>query len=61
MSLRMTGNRVGQVLAPLLASLIATVAGMAGILLVSAFALPASGTAQRPEQTAALGPARSHQ
>jgi MFS family permease len=47
LSLRITGNRVGQVLVPFLASLIATGAGMAGILLVIAFTLAACGTAVR--------------
>ncbi len=47
LSLRITGNRVGQVLVPFLASLIAAAAGMAGILLVIAFTLAASGTAVR--------------
>jgi MFS family permease len=45
LSLRITGNRVGQVLVPFLASLIAVSAGTAGILLVIAFTLAASGTA----------------
>ena len=47
LSLRITGNRVGQVLVPFLASLIAVGAGTAGILLVIAFTLAASGTAVR--------------
>jgi MFS family permease len=47
LSLRITGNRVGQVLVPFLASLIAAATGMAGILLVIAFTLAASGTAVR--------------
>ncbi len=47
LSLRITGNRVGQVLVPFLASLIAVVAGTAGILLVIAFTLAASGAAVR--------------
>jgi hypothetical protein len=46
-ALRITGNRVGQVLVPFLASLIAVAAGTAGILLVIAFTLAASGTAVR--------------
>jgi MFS family permease len=45
LSLRITGNRVGQVLVPFLASLIAVAAGTAGILLVIALTLGASGTA----------------
>jgi MFS family permease len=47
LSLRITGNRVGQVLVPFLASLIAVAAGTAGILLVIAFTLAVSGTAMR--------------
>jgi MFS family permease len=47
LSLRITGNRVGQVLVPFLAGLIAVAAGTAGILLVIAFTLAASGTAVR--------------
>ena len=47
LSLRITGNRVGQVLVPFVASLIAVAAGTAGILLVIAFTLAASGTAVR--------------
>jgi MFS family permease len=45
LSLRITGNRFGQVLVPFLASLIAAATGVAGILLVIAFTLVASGTA----------------
>jgi MFS family permease len=47
LSLRITGNRVGQVLVPFLASLIAVAAGTAGILLVIATTLAASGIAVR--------------
>jgi O-antigen/teichoic acid export membrane protein len=47
LSLRITGNRIGQVLVPLLASLIAVAAGTAGILLVIASTLAASGIAVR--------------
>jgi MFS family permease len=47
LSLRITGNRVGQVLVPFLASLIAVAAGTAGILLVIGFTLAASGMAVR--------------
>jgi MFS family permease len=47
LSLRITGNRVGQVLMPFLASLIAVVTGPAGIMLVIAAALAGSGTAVR--------------
>ena len=41
------GNRIGQVLVPFLASLIAVATGTAGILLVIAFTLAACGTAAR--------------
>jgi MFS family permease len=51
LSLRITGNRVGQVLVPFLASLIAVATGTAGILLVIAFTLAASGTAVRVSRT----------
>jgi len=47
LSLRITGNRVGQVFVPFLASLIAIATGPAGILLVIAATLAASGTAAR--------------
>jgi MFS family permease len=47
LSLRITGNRVGQVFVPFLASLIARATGPAGILLVIALTLAASGTAAR--------------
>jgi MFS family permease len=47
LTVRITGNRVGQVLVPFLASLIAVATGTAGILLVIGFALAASGTAVR--------------
>ncbi|HLH97625.1 MAG TPA: MFS transporter [Xanthobacteraceae bacterium] len=47
LSLRITGNRVGQVLVPFVASLIAAATGTAGILLVIAATLVASGTAAR--------------
>jgi MFS family permease len=47
LSLRITGNRVGQVLVPFLASLISVSTGTAGILLVIGFTLAASGTAVR--------------
>jgi MFS family permease len=51
LSLRITGNRVGQVLVPFLASLIAVATGTVGILLVIAFTLAASGTAVRVSGT----------
>jgi MFS family permease len=47
LTLRITGNRVGQMLVPFLAGLIAVAAGTAGILLVIAFTLAVSGTAVR--------------
>jgi MFS family permease len=47
LSLRITGNRVGGMVVPLLASLIAAAAGTSGILLVIAFTLAASAGAIR--------------
>jgi MFS family permease len=47
LSLRITGNRVGQVLMPFAASLIAAAIGTAGILLVIGLSLGASGAAIR--------------
>jgi MFS family permease len=47
LSLRITGNRVGGVLVPFLASLIATAAGTSGILLVIALTLATSAGAIR--------------
>ncbi|HEY6259040.1 MAG TPA: MFS transporter [Xanthobacteraceae bacterium] len=47
LSLRITGNRVGQVLVPFLASLIAVATGSAGILVVIGVSLAASGAAIR--------------
>ena len=47
LSLRITGNRVGGVLVPFLASLIAVAAGMSGILLVIALSLAVSAGAIR--------------
>jgi MFS family permease len=47
LSLRITGNRVGGVLVPFLASLIAAATGMSGILLVIAITLAASAGAVR--------------
>jgi len=47
LSLRITGNRVGQVLVPFLASLIAAAAGVSGIMVVIAFTLAASAAAVR--------------
>jgi MFS family permease len=45
LSLRMTGNRVGQVLLPFLAGVMAAATGVAGILLGISVSLAASGTA----------------
>jgi MFS family permease len=47
LSLRITGNRVGGVVVPVVASLIAAAAGMSGILLVIAFTLAGSAAAIR--------------
>jgi predicted MFS family arabinose efflux permease len=47
LSLRITGNRLGQVLLPFLGSFLATVAGAGGVLLVTAAMLAASGVAVR--------------
>jgi MFS family permease len=47
LTVRITGNRIGQVLVPFLASLIAVAAGTAGIFLVIGFTLAASGAAVR--------------
>jgi hypothetical protein len=47
LSLRITGNRVGQVLMPFLASLIAAAIGTAGILLVVGLSLAGSGASIR--------------
>ena len=45
LSLRITGNRVGQVLLPFLAGVVAAATGVAGILLGISASLVASGTA----------------
>jgi MFS family permease len=45
LSLRITGNRVGQVLLPFLAGLVAAATGVGGILVGIAVSLAASGTA----------------
>jgi hypothetical protein len=45
LSLRITGNRLGQVLLPFLGSFLAVVAGAGGVLLVTAATLAASGVA----------------
>jgi MFS family permease len=47
LSLRITGNRVGQVMVPFLASLIAAAAGVSGIMVVIAFTLAASAAGVR--------------
>jgi MFS family permease len=47
LSLRITGNRVGGVVVPFVASLIAVASGAAGILVVIAFTLAASAAAVR--------------
>jgi len=45
MSLRITGNRIGQVAVPFVASLIAAATGVAGIFVIIALSLTASGAA----------------
>jgi MFS family permease len=45
LTLRMTGNRVGQIVFPALAGVVAAATGVAGILLVLGFGLAASGIA----------------
>jgi MFS family permease len=45
LSLRLTGNRIGQLMVPVLASLIAEVTGIGGVLIIIAACLAASGTA----------------
>jgi MFS family permease len=45
LTLRLTGNRIGQAVIPLLASLVAAATGAAGILLIVALSLTVSGTA----------------
>jgi MFS family permease len=45
LTLRMTGNRVGQIVFPALAGLVAAATGVAGILLALGFGLAASGVA----------------
>ena len=47
LSLRITGNRLGQVLLPFLGSFLATVAGAGGVLIVTGAMLAASGIAVR--------------
>ncbi len=43
LSLRLTGNRLGQLMVPLLASLIAEVTGIGGVMIILAMTLAASG------------------
>jgi hypothetical protein len=43
LSLRLTGNRIGQLLVPVLASLLAEATGIGGVLIVIAGLLAASG------------------
>jgi MFS family permease len=45
LSLRLTGNRIGQLMIPVLASLIAEVTGIGGVLIIIAAGLAASGAA----------------
>jgi MFS family permease len=45
LTLRLTGNRIGQAVIPLLASVVAAATGAAGILLIVALSLSISGTA----------------
>jgi hypothetical protein len=54
-SLRVTGNRIAQVALPFGASLIAAVAGAAGIFLIIAASLLASGAAVHWSSSAKLG------
>jgi MFS family permease len=52
LTLRMTGNRVGQIVFPALAGLLAAATGVAGILLALGFGLAASGLAVAQSQRA---------
>jgi hypothetical protein len=45
MSMRISGNRVGQVVLPLIAGVVATAAGAAGVLVLIGLCLAASSTA----------------
>jgi MFS family permease len=47
LSLRLTGNRIGQLLVPVLASVLAKATGMGGVLIIIAGALAASGVSLR--------------
>jgi MFS family permease len=50
LTLRMTGNRVGQIVFPALAGVVAAATGVAGILLALGFGLAASGIAMAMRQ-----------
>jgi MFS family permease len=50
LTLRMTGNRIGQIIFPALAGILAAVTGVAGILLALGFGLAASGIAAAARQ-----------
>jgi MFS family permease len=52
LTLRMTGNRVGQIVFPALAGFLAAASGVAGILLALGFGLAASGVAVAMRQPA---------
>jgi hypothetical protein len=47
MSMRISGNRIGQVVLPLLAGVVATAAGAAGVLVLIGLGLAVSGAAVR--------------
>ena len=47
LSLRITGNRLGQFLLPLFGGVLASITGAGGVLLVTALALAGSGIAVR--------------
>src|SRR5262249_35486745 len=52
MTLRITGNRIGLVVMPFAAGLIAAITGVAGILVLTALSLPARASATRPTRAA---------
>jgi hypothetical protein len=56
LTLRMTGNRIGQVLFPALSGLVAAVTGVAGILLIIGISLAVSGVAVPISLRARQGP-----
>ena len=56
LTLRMTGNRIGQVLFPALSGLVAAVTGVAGILLIIGVSLAVSGVAVPISLRARQGP-----